>query len=219
MDLPSPIRILLADDHVIFREGLHQLLEKEGLAVVGEASDGYEAIELVRATTPHMVIMDLSMPRMNGIEATRRIKEEFPSVKVIGLSMHAVQRLIQEMLIAGGSGYLLKDCESTELMGALHHVMKGNVYLTPSVTTMVVSDYIAAVDSQNAGNPFAQLTKREREVLQLLAEGVSTKEIASSLSISVKTAHAHRQNIMTKLKINSVAELTRYALREGLTQL
>jgi DNA-binding NarL/FixJ family response regulator len=212
------VRVLLADDHILFREALRGLLENHGLQVVGEAGDGYEAVRLTRKKRPHLVLMDIGMPRMNGIEATRRIMGDDLPTKVLGLSTQSAERFVKELLRAGASGYLLKECRSEELLRAIALVLKGNVYLSPSLTTMVVTDYMAGRVPGEA-SVFAHLTRRERQVLQLLAEGESTKEIADKLGISVKTAHVHRQNIMTKLNLNSVAELTRYAIREGLTQL
>ena len=194
------------------------MLERHHVHVVGEAGDGYEAIRLAETERPHLVIMDVGLPSLNGIEVTRRMAGEGMPAKVLGLAAHAVQRLVQEMLMAGARGYLTKDCDGEELTRAMHLVLEGHLYLSPAVATLVMNDYMAGirVDSESA---FVQLTQREREVLQLVAEGVTTKDIADKLGISGKTAHVHRQNVMGKLKMNSVAELTRYAIREGLVQL
>jgi len=213
------MRILLADDHAIIRQGLHSLLEKEAdIEVVGEAADGREALELVRKTAPDIVIMDITMPNLNGVDATRRIVSEFPSVKVIALSIHSDRRFVADMLKAGASGYILKECLFDELVRAIRAVAGGGTYLSPRMTGQVVADYVkrlaATVNSQ-----FAALTEREHEVLQLLAEGRTTKQIALRLHVSDKTIEANRRQIMDKLNIHNIAELTKYAVREGLTSL
>jgi DNA-binding NarL/FixJ family response regulator len=211
------IRILIADDHQIVRQGLRNLLEKEpDMRVVAEADDGRATVRMVREISPDVVIMDVAMPDLNGIEATRQIVAEFPKIKVIALSMYADQRFVLNMLKAGASGYLLKDCAFEELTRAIRLVMSHKTYLSSGVTDIVVKDYTSG---NNSGQPsvFSTLSPREREVLQLMAEGKSTSQIADLLHVSVKTIETHRQQVMHKLNIHSVAELTKYALREGLT--
>jgi DNA-binding NarL/FixJ family response regulator len=214
------IKILLADDHKIVREGLRTLIEKQpGLEVIGEADSGRMALKLALDLKPDVVIMDVTMPHLNGIEATRQIHSETPSVKVIALSMHSDKRLVAGMLMAGASGYLLKeDCDSVELARAIQAVATNQIYLSPKISEVVVKDYVRQLPMA-VSSPFSILTPREREVLQLLAEGKSTKEIASSLHVSVKTVETHRNKIMEKLDIHSIAELTKYAIRERLTPL
>ena len=214
------LRILLADDHKIVREGLRTLIEKQpGTEVVGEADSGRMALKLTRELKPDVVIMDITMPDLNGIEATRQIHSEIPGVKVIALSMHSDKRLVAGILMAGASGYLLKeDCDSGELARAIQAVATNQTYLSPKIGEVVIKDYVRHL-SMTASSPFSILTPREREVLQLLAEGKNTKEIASSLHVSVKTVETHRNKIMEKLDIRSIAELTKYAIRERLTPL
>ena len=214
-----PIRILLADDHRIVREGLKDLLEKRtDLKVVGEAADGLEAVRLAALLKPDVVIIDISMPVLNGIEATRRIVAERPGVRVVALSMHPDRRYVIEMLKAGAVAYLLKDSAFDELIHAVESVMAHASYLSPAITDMVVREYVAQLPREGS-SAFSVLTPREREALQLLAEGLPTKTIAARLGVSVKTAETYRQQIMDKLDLHSVAELTKYAVREGLTQL
>ncbi len=213
------IRILLVDDHQIVRDGLRTLIEKEvGMEVVGEARNGREGLKLTRKLLPDVVIMDITMPDMNGIDATRSILEEHPDIKVIALSMHSDRRLISGMLEAGASGYLLKDSAFEELARAVHAVVTHQTYLSPSITDIVIKRFIGKSTSVER-SVFTDLTKREREVLQLLVEGMSTKEVASSLNVSVKTIETHRANIMDKLDIHSISELVKYAIREGLTSI
>jgi DNA-binding NarL/FixJ family response regulator len=212
-------RIVLADDHRIVREGLRSLISSlPGAEVIAEAENGRMTVELTRKLSPDVVVMDIGMPDLNGIEATRQIIAEFPSVKVIGLSMHADVRYVAEMLRAGASGYLLKDSAFEELAQALQTVIAGHSFLSPAVSETVVKDYVRCLAAES---PIALnvLTSREKEVLQLLAEGHSTKEIATRLQVSAKTADSHRQQVMNKLGLRSVAELTKYAVREGLTSL
>ena len=213
------IRILLADDHKIIRQGLRSLLATDAdIEVIAEAEDGRQAVELARQLDPDVVVMDIAMPGLNGVEATRQIRAEKRNVKVIALSMHADSQYIGRMLEAGASGYLLKDCAFEELIDAVHTVVTDRTYLSPDIAGVVVQQYVRR--SPRAKSPaVAELTAREREVLQLTAEGKSTKEIAYELNVSVKTAETHRRNIMEKLRIHSVAELTKHAIREGLTSL
>jgi DNA-binding NarL/FixJ family response regulator len=209
-------RILIADDHRITRQGLRSLLEKENdMEVVAEASDGRTAVELTREMKPDVVIMDVSMPDLNGIEATRQIIDRYRGVKVIALSMHSDTLFVTEMLKSGVSGYLLKDCAFEELAAAIRSVMAGKTYLSPSISGVVVNGYLNRI-ADTAVSP-SGLTDREKEVLQMIAEGKSTKQIALKLYISVKTVETHRRQIMNKLNIFSVAELTKYAIRKGLT--
>ncbi len=214
-----PARILLADDHAIIRQGLCSLLEKQpDIEVVGAAENGRKALELVRELAPDIVIMDISMPNLNGIDATRKIVDELGGTKVIALSIHSSRRFVTEMLKAGASGYLLKECLFDELIEAIRTVLSGGVYLSPRITGVVVDDYVKRLTTKY--EPEAPpLTEREREVLQLMAEGRSTKQIALQLHVSTKTIESNRRNVMDKLGIHSVAELTKYAVREGLTPL
>ncbi|MGB2862185.1 MAG: response regulator transcription factor [Sedimentisphaerales bacterium] len=213
------IKVLLVDDHAIIREGLRSLLEKQSeLEVIADTDDGRKAIELVRELLPNIVIMDITMPGLNGIEATRQITAEFPDVKVIALSIYSKRRFVADMLSAGATGYILKECLFDELVQAIKAVATGGRYLSPKITDVVVSDYVKRL-SATAHSPFEALKTREREVLQLVAEGKSTKQIALELHVSSKTIEANRRQIMEKLNIHSVAELTKYAVREGLTTL
>ena len=212
-------RILLVEDHTIVREGLCSLLEKQtDMEVVGEADEGRTAVDLVRQLLPDIVIMDITMPNLNGVDATRYITGEFPEIKVIALSIHSNRRFVTDMLRAGATGYVLKECLFDELVQAIQAVAAGGSYLSPRITGVVIDGYVKRVAAA-AESPLSTLTGREREVLQLVAEGKSTKEIALELHVSTKTIEANRRQIMEKLDIHSVAELTRYAVREGLTPL
>jgi DNA-binding NarL/FixJ family response regulator len=214
-----PVRIVIADDHRIVREGLRHLLEKRtDFRVVAEAPDGESAVRLAKELSPDIVILDISMPGLNGIEATRRILAERPGVRVLALSMHSDRRFVIETLKAGASGYLLKDSAFDDLARAIEVVMARGAFLSPAITEMVVRDYVAQAGCDDAA-AFSLLTPREREVLQLMAEGEPTKTIAARLAVSVKTVETYRQQIMEKLDLHSVAELTKYAIREGLTEL
>ena len=213
------IRILLADDHKILRTGLRSLLEKEpNLQVVAEAEDGRTAVELANRLSPDVVIMDISMQDLNGIEATRQIIHNSPRTKVLILSVHSSQKFVAEVFKAGASGYLLKDCDYNEVFNAINIIVANKTYLCPQIATVLRDDYLKRLSQTQVPAPSA-LTPREREVLQLMAEGKTTKEIAFSLTLSVKTVEVHRQRIMEKLNIYSIAELTKYAIREGLTSL
>jgi DNA-binding NarL/FixJ family response regulator len=214
------IRILLADDHKIVRMGLRTLLENQvEMEVIAEAQDGRATLHLVRELMPDIVVMDIGMPELNGIEATRLIASEFPSVKVIALSMHSDRRFVARMLEAGASGYLLKDCAFEELAHAIRSVCADQTYLSPEITGVVIGDYLRQLSSRNQPSLYSVLTPREREVLQPLTEGKTTKQIAALLHVSAKTIETHRSQIMEKLDIHSVAELTKYAIREGITTL
>jgi DNA-binding NarL/FixJ family response regulator len=210
-------RVLLADDHQIVREGLCAMLEKQrNITVVGTARNGREALQLAKKLKPDVVIMDISMPDLNGIEATRLMLAEIGRVRIIALSMHSDRRLVAEMLRAGASGFLLKECAFHELTTAIESVANGQTYLSPKVTGVVVDDFVRTTPPTEA---MTRLTERERQVLQLIAEGRTTKQIAEKIGISPKTVDTHRQQIMRKLDLHSVAELTKYAVREGITSL
>ena len=201
------------------REGLRGLLENQpDMEVIAEAGDGRAALRLIQETSPDVVVRDVVMPDLNGIEATRQVIVRAPGVKVIALSMYSDTRFITGMLSAGASGYVLKDCAVEELVQAIHTVVENQTYLSPGITQIVVRDYIDHLDKMRP-SAFSLLTAREREVIQLLAEGMTMKEIAYQLDLGVKTVETHRQQIMEKLDTHSIAELTKYAIREGLTSL
>ncbi len=212
-------KILICDDHKIFREGLRSLLERQpGVKVSGEARDGIEAVRLVRELSPDLVIMDISMPGLNGIEATRKLAILKRPPRVIALSMHNDRKYVTEIFKAGARAYLLKDSAFEELMDAIKAVNCGRYFLSAGITSLVLSDYIKG-PSADPGSPFTVLSAREREVLQLLAEGLRTKEISRELQLSVKTVETHRKKIMEKIGIQTIAGLTRYAVKEGLVSL
>ncbi len=212
-------RVLLCDDHKIVREGLRSILENElRMEVVGQAEDGRAVVEITKKLVPDIVIMDISMPELNGIEATRQILAGLPKIKVIALSMYSDKRYIAEMLSAGASGYLLKHCALDELERAIQTVLSHKTYISPDIAGNFVQDYVDHLSSERPSG-VSSLTAKEREVLQLLAEGRSTKEIAATLHVSVPTIDTHRQHIMEKLQLFTVAELTKFAIRQGLTSL
>ena len=208
--------ILIADDHRLLREGLRALLERDGFQVVAEADNGRSAVRLAKQLQPDIVITDIAMPDLNGIEATRQVRAEAPRSKVLALSMHTESGFVLGILEAGASGYLLKDAAFEELSVAIKAVLKGQIYLSPAITGVVVGQSLGRLGSK-ARSQRAKLSKREQEVLQLIAEGKSTKKIAAMLHVSVKTVETHRKQIMDKLDIHSVAELTKYAVREGVS--
>ena len=213
------ITILLVDDHKILRQGLRTLLAKEiDMQVVAEAEDGRDAVRLVREMSPQVVIMDVGMPDLNGIEATRQILQESPETKVIALSMHSDRRFVTNMIKAGASGYLLKDSAFEELATAIRVVMARKTYLSHEIAHVVVKDYVQG-GSKDDPSVFSILSPREREVLQLIAEGKTNRQIAEMLNVSLKTIETHRQQIMNKLEIHNIVELTKYAIREGLASL
>jgi DNA-binding NarL/FixJ family response regulator len=212
------IKIILADDHRITREGIRSLLnEQPDMRVVAETGTGRAAVELAADLAPDVVVMDVTMPELNGVEATRQIKAENPGVKVLVLSMHSERQFVSEMLAAGASGYLLKDCPSDELIRGIRTVAAGTMYLSPDVQGILLKSAPAAVGG--GGSDWRSLSPREREVLQRVAEGKNTKEIALELHLSPKTVETHRRQVMAKLQLNSVAELTHFAIREGFTSL
>lgn len=214
------IKIILADDHQIVRHGLRSLLEAEpDMKVLAEADNGREVLRMARDLSPMVIIMDISMPDLNGIEATRQILAEIPGIKIIALSMHSDSLFILNMLKAGACGYLLKDCALEELVKAIRTVVANKTYLSPGVSDIVIKDFVCSWSDSPSPSAFSLLTAREREVLQLMAEGKSTSQIAECLCVSVKTVEAHRKQIMNKSGIHSVAELTKYAIRQGLTSL
>ena len=211
--------ILICDDHKIFREGLRALLEKHpGTKVAGEARDGVEAVRLCRELSPDIVIMDISMPGLNGIEAARKISKAKKAARIIALSMHNDRKYVTEIFKAGARAYLLKDSAFEELLDAIKAVSCGRLFLSAGITSLVLSDYIKN-PAKNLQSAFTLLSAREREVLQLFAEGLSTKEISAKLGVSVKTVETHRKKIMEKLNIKNIAGLTRYAVKEGLVSL
>lgn len=212
------ITILLVDDHKILRQGLRTLLAREvDMEVVAEAEDGRDAVRLVRELSPQVVIMDVGMPDLNGIEATRQILQESPETKIIALSMHSDRRFVTNMIKAGAHGYLLKDSAFEELATAIRVVMARKTYLSHEIAHVVVKDYVKG--GKDDPSVFSVLSPREREVLQLMAEGKTNRQIAETLNVSLKTVETHRQQIMNKLEIHNIVELTKYAIREGLASL
>ena len=218
----TSIRILLADDHVLMRRGMRAWLQSmPQVEVVGEASDGREALHLIAKVQPDVVLMDIGMPRLNGLEVTLQVTKEFPQVRVLILSMHANEEYVVQALRAGASGYMLKDAEPEELEVALKAVSRGKTYLSPTVSQGVIGDYLrriggATKDTTQGANVPSLLTARQREVLQLIAEGQTTKQIAALLYISEKTVESHRLRLMRQLDIHDIAGLVRYAIRTGL---
>jgi len=208
-----PVRILLVDDHALVRQGLRSLLAQEGFSVVGEASDGLEAMEKIRSLSPDIVVMDISMPAQNGLNVAREVHKFFPHVKVILLSQHTEDMYIADALEACVAAYVLKSQASSDLVHAIHQVSSGKVYYSPDISAAVLAAYKAKTDDKPDS-----LTLRERQVLQLIAEGKTTRDVASLLFISVKTAETHRTRLMQKLDIHETASLVRYAIRRGLVQ-
>ena len=211
------VRILLADDHNILRDGMRLLLERQpGFAVVGEAGDGREIVELAREHHPDVVVMDIAMPNMNGIEATRRIVEKQPQTGVVILSMHYDESYVLRSLKAGARAYLLKDALKSELIAAIRAVAEGRSFFSPKVSRILQEDYVEALGRKDADDSYELLTDREREILQLVAEGKTNKEIAAILSVSLYTVDTHRTHILQKLNLHSVPELILYAVRKGI---
>ena len=210
-------RIVIAEDHTILREGLRALISsQEDLEVVGEAGDGMEAVRQVEGLTPDLILMDLSMPKMNGVEAIREIRKRIPQTRILALTVHKTEEFILEVLQAGADGYIPKDASSNELMMAIRSVLMGKRYLCPSVSRVVIEGYLESRRTPESATPWDTLTKREREILKLIAEGHKNKEIADYLCISVKTVEKHRANLMKKLDLHSAAALTAYAMERGL---
>jgi len=204
--------VLLADDHAIVRQGFRLILDAEDdIEVIGEASSGREAVELAEKLSPDVIVMDVAMPELNGIEATRRITEAMPRTRILALSMHRDSVYVREILRAGARGYLLKDAIDKDLVSAVRSVAKGDGYISPAVADAVLSDY-----RRHVTDPIDLLSSREREVLQMLAEGMTNKDIATALNLSVHTVDAHRGRIMEKLNLHSIGELVRFAMRAGL---
>jgi len=213
-----PVRILLADDHIIFREGLCALINRHpGMEVVGEADDGLDAVQMAKTLLPHVVIMDVTMPEMSGIDATRKIVGELPSIRVIGLSIHSDRRFVSGMLDAGASGYLLKDCDYGDLIRAIVAVMANRKYLCAQIAEAVLID--GGYGRYNHRKKTSELTRREYEVLRHWVEGMGSAKSAALLNLSIKTIETHRRNIKQKLNLRSIADLIKYAVREGLTTL
>jgi DNA-binding NarL/FixJ family response regulator len=209
------LRVILADDHTLVRAGLRSLVEQlKEATVIAEAKDGHEVLTLASEHHPDVVLMDLSMPGMNGLEAALRLKKEQPQIKIIVLSMHASEEYVLQALRAGASGYLVKDSAPLELALALQAVARGETYLSPPISRQVVDSYMQRVGQVD--DPLAVLTGRQREILQLIAEGSSTKDIARKLNLSVKTVETHRAQLMERLDIHEVAGLVRFAIRHGL---
>jgi two-component system, NarL family, response regulator NreC len=212
------VSILLVDDHKVLRDGLRAILEAKGFSVLGEAGSGHEALEQAHRLKPKIVVMDISMPGLNGVDATRRLVSELPGTKVIGLSMNSDRRYVSAMFEAGASGYLLKNSAAEELVDAIRTVARDLSYVSPLVAAYVVGQCVEHTRAMNL-EVAKPLSTREREVLQLLAEGKASKDIASQLSLALPTIESHRRQIMDKLNLRTIAELTKYAVREGLTSL
>jgi len=216
----SKIRVFLADDHLILREGIRALLEKvPDIEMIGEADDGNEAIAKVEQLLPDVVLMDITMPGLNGLEATQQIKREHPSIKVLILTVHETDQYLSEMLEAGASGYVVKTTTSSELISAIRAVHQGDVHLYPSIARMLVEDYLQKVRTGEEKASYDGLTPREREILLYIAEGKQNKKIAELLGISVRTVQAHRTNLMDKLGAHDGTELVKYAIRKGIINL
>jgi len=215
-----PIKVLLAEDHTIVRKGIRALLDSvTDIEVVGEAENGREALEKVGQLQPDVVLMDNTMPLLNGLEATRHIKKQFPEIMVLILTMHTDEEYIFQFLQAGASGYLIKKTAPKELVSAINAVYRGDSFLSPSISKRVIDEYLRHVQESSKPDSYTQLTDREREVLQLIVEGFSNKEIAEQLHLSVKTVGNHRINLMEKLDIHNVSDLTKYAIRKGIISL
>ena len=211
------IKIVLAEDHTILREGLKALLSSDPqFEIIGEAADGREAVRCVEKLGPNLILMDLSMPRMSGMEAIREIKKRCPDIRIIALTVHKTDEYLHTSLQAGADGYVLKDATHEELMLAIKKVMKGQSYLSPGVSGKVIEGYLEGKETVLSDSPWERLSPREREVLKLIAEGYKNKEIADDLCISLKTVEKHRANLMKKLDLHNAAALTVYAMQKGL---
>jgi len=215
------IRVLIADDHPVVRTGLRFVIEKtakDDIEIVAEAGDGLEAIALAEQYLPDLVVMDITMPGMNGIEAIRRLRTSLPETKAIVLSLHDRSVFVKEALAAGARGYLVKETAMQDIVTAIREVHEGKSYLSPSISRVVVDDYVSGGSVDDQGDGVSRLTSREREIVQLIAEGLTSKEIAARLCISTNTIRAHRSNLMTKLEIHKETDLVRYALKEGIAK-
>ncbi len=211
------VRILLADDHTVMRAGLRALLERQpNLEVVGEAEDGRQTVELASSHVPDVVVMDIAMPNLNGVEATRRMVSKQPTISVVILSMYSDESYVMRALEAGARAYLLKDSAVTDLIRAIEAVSQGKSFFSPKISRILAEEYVRALKQKGVADSYELLTTREREILQLLAEGKTNKEVATSLNISVYTAETHRGNILQKLNLHSSAELVLYAVRKGI---
>lgn len=216
----NKIRVFLADDHLILREGIRSLLGKvPDIEIVGEAGEGGEAVDKVEQLLPDVVLMDITMPGMSGLEATRQIKQKYPQVKVLILTIHETNQYLSQMLQAGASGYVVKTTAASELISAIRAVHQGDVYLYPSITRMLVEDYLQRVKGGEEKTSYEGLTSREREILMYIAEDKKNKEIADILGISVRTVQAHRTNLMDKLGAHDRTELVKYAISKGMIDL
>ncbi len=216
----NKIKVFLADDHLILREGIRSLLQKvQDIEVVGEAGDGVEAVAKVGQLLPDVVLMDITMPRMSGLEATRQIKQKYPQLKVLILTIHETSQYLSGMLKVGASGYVVKTAATSELISAIRAVHRGDVYLYPSITRMLVEDYLQRVKGGEEKTSYEGLTSREREILMYIAEDKKNKEIADLLGISVRTVQAHRTNLMDKLGAHDRTELVKYAISKGMIDL
>ena len=213
------IRVVLADDHTILRAGVRMMLNAQpDIEVVGEASDGRQAIAEAQRLQPDVILMDITMPDLNGIEATRQVKRLLPDVRVLVLTMHENEEYLFQMLRAGASGYMLKEAADTELISAIRIVNNGSFYLSPSAQSMMVGDYLLRVRTGEERDSYSELTEREREILKLVADGLTNNQIAERLIISPKTVDTHRTHIMDKLNLHNRAELVKYAMRRGLLE-
>jgi len=214
-----PLKVLIADDHAIIREGLRSLLENRGIEVMDIAKNGREAVEKAIVLKPDIVMMDISMPDLNGVEATAKIRKEVPHTRVIALSMHSSKTIVDKMFDSGASGYILKESAFEEIYDAIQEVLRTNFYLTPAIARMCSNDLGKDLSAWETQPQFNKISRKEREVLQLIAEGKKTRDIAETLGVSIKTVETHRRNIMKKLNIFSVAGLTKYAILEGIIAL
>jgi len=217
--MKAKVRIVLVEDHTILREGLRALLTADpNFEIIGEAADGRAAVRFVEKQTPDLILMDLSMPRMTGMDAIREIKKRYPQTKIIALTVHKTEEYLRTTLQAGADGYVLKDATHEELMMAIQSVLKGKTYLSPGVSGKVIEGYLEGLESQVPLSTLGLLSQREREVLKLIAEGYKNKEIATDLCISLKTVEKHRANLMKKLDLHNAAALTAYAIEQGLVE-
>lgn len=216
----AKITVLLVEDHIIVRKGLLSLLvEEPDIEVVGEAGDGWEAVSAVQTLRPDVVVMDITMPRLNGLEATSKIKHDWPQTQVVILTMHTNEEYLLQILQAGAAGYVVKQAAPDELVMAIRAAQRGDQFLSPLISGTVIHEYVERAGADEPADAYQTLTGREREVLQLLAEGYATREVADLLVVSVKTAESHRSNLMRKLDIHNLADLTRYAIRKGIVTL